>query len=61
MVAEQVQRERERDRRRVMAGEQEDQHLVADLGVRQALVAVACRDEQAQQVVAAGSVARRRR
>src|SRR5215218_5987107 len=61
VVAEQVQRERQRDRRRVVAGEQEDQDLVADLGVLEPLVAVARGDQQADQVVAAVAVRAPRR
>ena len=61
MPAEQVERERQGDRSRVMAGEQEDQHLVADLEVGQPLVAVAGGDQPAEQVLAGGAVRAARR
>jgi hypothetical protein len=54
VVAEQVQRERQGDRRRVVAREHEDQDLVADLGVVERVAVVARVDQQAQQIVPAG-------
>ncbi len=58
MAAEQVQGEGQRRGRRLVAGQQEDEHLVADLGVGEPGVAVAGGQQAAQEVRATGLASR---
>ena len=60
MPAEQVQRIGQRGRGGLVAGEEEDQHLVAHLGVGQRRALVARVEQQPQHVLRRSPLARRR-